>query len=502
MDLAKTLELALKLGLSKEEAMRLWDEKKEEAKRQREERAQARADAREAEEREARSAREAEEREARRARESEEQEKRRIEREKQFLLWKQAHIAGGYEGVMDDNQRSFADTESPRPARVCPRKLMAPFDDKRDDLDAYPQQFERIALGQDQAAGVVGSRAELVTPPEVPPRKGEQTPLGNEVVSGAPKSKAAMPVVVGQIGDHPVLVLRDSGANTPLVGRSLVKDEELTGQTSTLTLADSTVGYLPEARILVSTPYYTGQVVEKCVEQPIYDLIVGNITGARSVEDPDAEWRMLDVEEKPKEEKSTTTQASDGAVTFSSAVETRAQATGRAMQRLERKKEGKEKKSKDKKRPSKDKSKDKKNKSKDKKSKGKDSKEKKKKKGFYTWLSSKSSKSSKRTKEKGGGKRKSKKAKKGSSKERSSRSRSKEKAGKAKSSKEKVGKGSKEKADKGSKEKDNKDMQSKEKQQSKEKHNKDKHVNKGKHSKDKQSKESSKSSLALQEYAF
>ncbi|XP_075542831.1 uncharacterized protein LOC142576550 [Dermacentor variabilis] len=321
-----------------------------------------------------------------------------------------------------------------------------------------------------------------------------------------------MPVVVGQIGDHVVLGLRDSGANTPLVRRSLVKDEELTGQTSTLTLADCTVGYLPEARILVSTPYYTGKVVAKCVEQPIYDLIVGNITGARSVEDPDPEWSMLDVEEKRKEEKSTTTQASDGAVTFSSAVETRAQATGRAMQRLERKKQAKEKskdkkhpskdKSKDKKNKSKDKSKDKKSKSKDKKSKGKDSKENKKKKGFYTWLSSKSSKSCKSTKEKGGGKRKSKKAKKGSSKERSSRSRSKEKAGKAKSSKEKVGKGSKEKADKGSKEKDNKDMQSKEKQQSKEKHNKDKHANKGKHSKDKQSKESSKSSLSLQEYAF
>ncbi|XP_075546865.1 uncharacterized protein LOC142580024 [Dermacentor variabilis] len=463
MDLAKTLELALKLGLSKEEAMRLWDKEEEEAKRQREQRAQARADAREAEERE-----------ARRAREAEEQEKRRIEHEKEFLLWKQAHIAGGYEGIPDDYQRSFAGTESPRPATVCPRKLMAYFDDKRDDVDAYLQRFERRALGQDQSAFVVDSRAELVTPPEVPQLKGEQRSLRNEVVNGAHKSKAAMPVVVGQIGDHPVLVLRDSRANTALVRRSLVKDEELTGQTSTLTLADSTVGYLPEARILVSTPYYTGKVVAKCVEQPIYDLIVGNITGARSVEDPDAEWRMLDVEENPMEERPTTAQESGGAVTFSSAVETRAQATGRATQCLERKKEGKEKKSEDKKSKSKDKSKEKKSKSKDKKSKGKDSKEKKKKKGFCTWLSSKSSRS---TKEKGGGKRKSKKAKKGSSKEGNSRARSKEKAGKAKSSKEKVGKGSKEKADKGNKEKSSKERafkrHSKEKS-SKEKDNKDK----------------------------
>ncbi|XP_077499788.1 uncharacterized protein LOC144110628 isoform X1 [Amblyomma americanum] len=549
MDLAKTLELALKLGLSEKEAMRLCDEEKEEAKRQIEERAQARADthdaeereakrareaeeceakrAREAEEREVKRAREAEEREARRAREAEEQEKRRIEWEKEFILWKQAHVAGRYEEITDNDQRSLAGTESPRPARVCPRKLMAPFYDKRDDLDAYLQRFERIALGQgwersewatalsmclvgealnvfgrmpaadsmdyekvkkallqrfrltaegfrerfctakledsetakqfscrlsnyfdrwldmsnteksfegvrdklvteqflaccssklalflkerklcsleefadtadqfleaqglrnlnkakeetqkvletdarwdtvkvarlcgkvghraagcrtssaaqktqvvcqgckrrghtldecryrtqDRAACVVDSRVELVTPPEVPQLKGEQTPLENEAVSGTPKSKAAMPLVVGQIGDHPILVLRDSGANTVLVRRSLVKDEDLTGKASAVTLVDSTVRYLPEARILVSTPYYTGQVVAKCVDQPIYNLILGNITGARGVEDPDPEWRMLDGEEHPKEERPVTAQT--GAVSFSSAV--------------------------------------------------------------------------------------------------------------------------------------------------------------------------------------
>uniref|UniRef100_L7LXM5 CCHC-type domain-containing protein n=1 Tax=Rhipicephalus pulchellus TaxID=72859 RepID=L7LXM5_RHIPC len=31
---------------------------------------------------------------------------------------------------------------------VCPRKLMAPFDEQRDDLDAYLHRFERIAIGQ------------------------------------------------------------------------------------------------------------------------------------------------------------------------------------------------------------------------------------------------------------------------------------------------------------------------------------------------------------------
>ncbi|XP_049518734.1 uncharacterized protein LOC125943451 [Dermacentor silvarum] len=38
--------------------------------------------------------------------------------------------------------------EPQRTKTICPRKLMAPFDDKRDDLDAYLHRFERIALGQ------------------------------------------------------------------------------------------------------------------------------------------------------------------------------------------------------------------------------------------------------------------------------------------------------------------------------------------------------------------
>lgn len=36
----------------------------------------------------------------------------------------------------------------PQPPKVSPRKLIAPFDERRDDLDAYIQRFERIAIGQ------------------------------------------------------------------------------------------------------------------------------------------------------------------------------------------------------------------------------------------------------------------------------------------------------------------------------------------------------------------
>lgn len=48
--------------------------------------------------------------------------------------------------VVDTIERSG--TVSPQAPKIHPRKLMAPFDDRRDDLDAYLQRFERIATGQ------------------------------------------------------------------------------------------------------------------------------------------------------------------------------------------------------------------------------------------------------------------------------------------------------------------------------------------------------------------
>ncbi|KAH6943916.1 hypothetical protein HPB50_000630 [Hyalomma asiaticum] len=89
-----------------------------------------------------------------------------------------------------------------------------------------------------------------------------------------------MPVVEGEIHGRRVSVLRDSGTNTVLVRKSLVNDEELTGEYSSVLLVDSSVRWLPEAKIFVSTPYYTGSVVAKCLEEPLYDLVIGNLPGA------------------------------------------------------------------------------------------------------------------------------------------------------------------------------------------------------------------------------
>ncbi|KAH6933058.1 hypothetical protein HPB50_011733 [Hyalomma asiaticum] len=151
-----------------------------------------------------------------------------------------------------------------------------------------------------------------------------------------------MPVVEGEIHGQRVSVLRDSGTNTVLVRKSLVNDEELTGEYSSVLLVDSSVRWLPEAKIFVSTPYYTGSVVAKCLEEPLYDLVIGNLPGVRQVDNLDREWTMgqqgaqkeIMAAEEEYEEKLTTARAGDqqsGGLEHGAPSEGRMQSTSSAV---------------------------------------------------------------------------------------------------------------------------------------------------------------------------
>ena len=56
-------------------------------------------------------------------------------------------------------------------------------------------------------------------------------------------------------------------------------------------LADGTMRLCPVARINVSTPFYVGQLEALIMDNPVYDLIIGNITGARSADNPNLDWK-------------------------------------------------------------------------------------------------------------------------------------------------------------------------------------------------------------------
>lgn len=89
-----------------------------------------------------------------------------------------------------------------------------------------------------------------------------------------------LPVAKGRMGDTVINVLRDTGCNTEIVRKDLVPHGSFTGKSSPVFLVDRTVKYLPEAEIYVETPLFTGKIIAKCMDNPLYDLILGNVEGA------------------------------------------------------------------------------------------------------------------------------------------------------------------------------------------------------------------------------
>jgi len=76
-----------------------------------------------------------------------------------------------------------------------------------------------------------------------------------------------------------VSVLRDAGRSTVVVKRELVDDEQMTGGTETCILINGTLSRTPVAEIEIETPYYTGKVKAVCMDNPLYDAIIGNVPG-------------------------------------------------------------------------------------------------------------------------------------------------------------------------------------------------------------------------------
>ncbi|XP_072043172.1 uncharacterized protein [Amphiura filiformis] len=101
-----------------------------------------------------------------------------------------------------------------------------------------------------------------------------------------------MPVVQGFLGNKEVQVMRDSGCDAVAVRKRLVPEEKFTGVYDKCRLIDGTVRTFPVACLDVDTPYFTGHVHALVMNDPVYDLIVGNnLRGVREPKDPDPDWK-------------------------------------------------------------------------------------------------------------------------------------------------------------------------------------------------------------------
>lgn len=101
-----------------------------------------------------------------------------------------------------------------------------------------------------------------------------------------------MPVSQGKVNGHVVTLLRDTGCSGVVIKRDLVSDDQLNGKTQLCILIDGTKLTAPVANVFIDTPYYTGNVEAWCMNNPVYDLVLGNIEGARLPGEPDPQWTL------------------------------------------------------------------------------------------------------------------------------------------------------------------------------------------------------------------
>ena len=104
------------------------------------------------------------------------------------------------------------------------------------------------------------------------------------------KDKVQMPVLWGNIDGFRVKTLRDSGCSGVIVRKNLVSEDEFTSEVKALKMVDNSIVYAPMAYINVKSPFFTGRTKCMCLDNPVYDLIIGNIPGARNPDDPDITW--------------------------------------------------------------------------------------------------------------------------------------------------------------------------------------------------------------------
>ena len=93
--------------------------------------------------------------------------------------------------------------------------------------------------------------------------------------------KSRLPTAEGTVNGRKVEVLRDTGCTCCTVKRSLVSDDQLIGKESYVTLIDETTQKYPLAVIDFDCPFFTGKTEALCMEDTLYDLVIGNIDGTK-----------------------------------------------------------------------------------------------------------------------------------------------------------------------------------------------------------------------------
>ncbi len=93
----------------------------------------------------------------------------------------------------------------------------------------------------------------------------------------------------GKVNGIETTTMRDNGCTSVVVKGELVSKEQYTGRKKQCRLIDGTIRIFPTAVIQVDCPFFVGNVEAVIMPEPIFDLIIGNVVGARNAVNPEEE---------------------------------------------------------------------------------------------------------------------------------------------------------------------------------------------------------------------
>ena len=85
-------------------------------------------------------------------------------------------------------------------------------------------------------------------------------------------------------------MLRDTRCSGVIVKQQHVTDDQYTGRDGLMQMVDNSVIRVPIANVEIDSPYLSRQVQALCPQDAAYDVIVGNVPGARPADNPNLQW--------------------------------------------------------------------------------------------------------------------------------------------------------------------------------------------------------------------
>ena len=117
------------------------------------------------------------------------------------------------------------------------------------------------------------------------------------------KTQGSLKTVTGRIGNKVVNVLRDTGCNTLCVDKKFVANNQMTGEYVRCKLVDGTAKMIQTAIVDLDTAYLRQKgATVLCLENPVCDLVIGNVIGALCQCNPRQGWSIETSMAKYKDE--------------------------------------------------------------------------------------------------------------------------------------------------------------------------------------------------------